>query len=218
MGNLPRNLPAVAKAKLPDTYNAAKTALAECSKIDECKDWADKAAAMASYAKQAEDKSLEHMSMRIRSRAIQRCGELLEAIKPGKTGPKNSGSAAAPNSRSKAASDAGMSKRQMKTAIRVARVPKNEFDELVESDEPPTITQLAERGKRVDVLQGRKPHEFQLSMGAEGRVGDLVKFSRKADPAAVVRGFKIEKQKGELIELSREAIEWLRSLIEELKK
>ncbi len=36
--------------RLPDTYVHAKQALTECSKIDECQDWADKAAALASYA------------------------------------------------------------------------------------------------------------------------------------------------------------------------
>ena len=55
---LPAQLPSIANAQLPEKYEAAKTALAECARIDECKDWADKAHAMASYAKQADDDSL----------------------------------------------------------------------------------------------------------------------------------------------------------------
>ena len=47
------SLPSVNGARLPRTYEAARAALAECQQLDECKDWADKAAALASYAKQA---------------------------------------------------------------------------------------------------------------------------------------------------------------------
>ena len=78
---LPAILPSVARAKLPKTYEQAREAIQACSRIDECKDWADKAQAMASYAKQAGDKTLEHAAQRIQARAIQRCGELLRAMK-----------------------------------------------------------------------------------------------------------------------------------------
>ena len=39
---------------------------------------ADKAAAIASYARQSDDKTLENMAARIRARVIRRTGELLE--------------------------------------------------------------------------------------------------------------------------------------------
>ena len=78
---LPADLPNIAKARLPVVYEGAKTALAECSRIDECQEWADKAEALASYAKQAQDDELRRMADRIQARAIRRCGELLNAIK-----------------------------------------------------------------------------------------------------------------------------------------
>jgi len=40
-----------------------------------------------------------------------------------------------------------MSERQRKTALRVANVPSEEFEQAVESDNLPTVTALAERGK-----------------------------------------------------------------------
>ena len=46
------------EARLPVSYEAARTALANCAQVDECKDWADKALALASYAKQANDETL----------------------------------------------------------------------------------------------------------------------------------------------------------------
>jgi hypothetical protein len=49
-------------ARLPSRYNAAKAALRTCTAVDECKDWVDKTSAMASYAKQAGDKLLEHLA------------------------------------------------------------------------------------------------------------------------------------------------------------
>ena len=48
----------VAKARLPKSYREAKAALAKCESVDECAEWADKAAAIASYARQADDLEL----------------------------------------------------------------------------------------------------------------------------------------------------------------
>ena len=79
---LPANLPDISSARLPATYEAAKNALSECSRIDECKEWADKAEALASYARQAKDEQLRKMADRIQARAIRRCGELLKQIEP----------------------------------------------------------------------------------------------------------------------------------------
>jgi len=62
----------LAKASLPTNYQEAKTALAECARIDECKSWADKATALASYAKQADDERLLSCAKRIKVRAIDR--------------------------------------------------------------------------------------------------------------------------------------------------
>lgn len=82
------SLPAVPNAQLPRVYEAAREALATCQNVDECKDWADKAAALASYAKQSQDDSLMVMAQRIKARAVRRAGELLAQIEPAKTGPK----------------------------------------------------------------------------------------------------------------------------------
>ena len=69
---LPATLPANSDAQLPQRYEAARSAIAECERIDECKDWSDKAAAMASYARQAKDDSLRVMAVRIQARAERR--------------------------------------------------------------------------------------------------------------------------------------------------
>lgn len=161
----------VANAKLPQTYANAKTALYNCVSIDECQSWADKAAALASYAKQSQDDELMKMATRIRDRAIRRAGELLKQIEPNKGGrPSETREGAHPSfSRSGAASEAGLSSHQAKQAIRVANVPEDQFNKLVDGPTPPTVTALAEIGtkaapKPVIDLKGRDPEEFNRAM------------------------------------------------------
>ncbi|NRB19898.1 MAG: hypothetical protein HRU33_20705 [Rhodobacteraceae bacterium] len=109
----------VTDAPLPAVYEQAKAALAQCETIDECKDWS---AALASYAKQAGDETLEKKARLIRNRAIRRMGQVLEQIEPGKTGPKtelNTGDHTQ-LTRAQAAKQAGLSKHQKVTAQRLA--------------------------------------------------------------------------------------------------
>jgi hypothetical protein len=59
-------LPAVrSEAPLPITYTEARAALERCERVDECAEWADRAGALASYARQARDRELEAMAKRI---------------------------------------------------------------------------------------------------------------------------------------------------------
>ena len=167
------NLPAqisVSGASLPQTYQNAQAALAECSQVDECKDWADKAAALASYARQSEDQELERMAQRIRARAIRRAGELLKQIEPQHGANQNisAGDHTKVLTRDSAARDAGMSKHQQVQATRVASIPPQDFERQVESDKPPTLSQLAAQGTKpreniVD-LKGRDPKEYNRAL------------------------------------------------------
>lgn len=161
-----------AKANLPASYEAAKAALANCVSIDECKDWADKAQALASYAKQANDDEMMRQSTRIRDRAIRRCGELLKQIEPqqgARTDKELSVGTHTRFTRNDAAEQAGLSKHQQVQAIRVANVPAADFERQVESPKPPTVTALAEQGKKaaprpVIDLKGRDPSDFNLAL------------------------------------------------------
>jgi hypothetical protein len=65
-------------APLPISYAEARAALERCECVDECAEWADRAGALASYARQARDRDLEAVAKRIRARAVRRAGELLE--------------------------------------------------------------------------------------------------------------------------------------------
>lgn len=167
------NAPAIiptSSAQLPKTYEAARVALSQCSAIDECKDWADKAAALASYARQADDDQLERMAQRIRARATRRAGEILQQLEPAPN--QHVAGVGAHTSRADAARDAGMSKHQQVQAVRIASIPEDDFEAQVEAPKPPTLTQLAQQGiQRRDPppqpdqwLQGRDPRMFNRAL------------------------------------------------------
>lgn len=192
---LPENLPSIANAQLPKNYEAAKVALAACNQIDECKDWADKSAALASYAKMADDDELYNFAVRVKARAIRRCGELLQQIEKGRGGqPSHATRGDAPPSRNQTARDAGLSDDQRKDALRLASIPAADFDETVESDTPPTITRLAEQGtvkkatSPADIIGDRDPADFRAATEALGTLNRFVELTQRLDPAAIGRG------------------------------
>tara|TARA_R100001460_G_scaffold4898_1_gene13802 strand:+ start:296 stop:955 length:660 start_codon:yes stop_codon:yes gene_type:complete len=187
-------LPSRQGASLPAKYEAAKIALKECNKIDECKDWGDKAQALASYAKQADDKEMEKTAQRIRARAVRRCGELLKEIEKaeGKHWKSKREDAHPPISRKKAASDAGLSPYQAKQSVRVANVSKKSFEDQIEGDSPPTISNLAEQGTKKAVPRyeqlGMTKKAWQAGMHFRGHLSDMARHAENFDPQEVVDG------------------------------
>lgn len=150
----------VQSAQLPTAYVDARSALAKCEKVDECQGWADRAAALASYAKQAKDDTMLDMARKIQLRAIERGSEVLAQIKPEKGGrpAKTSTDADTSLGRLAAGKAAGLSRRQTITMLNVGAVPKAERDALIESANPPTVTQLAERGIQKREKPKPEPH------------------------------------------------------------
>jgi hypothetical protein len=138
-----------AGADLPAGYADAIKALAECDRIDECQDWADRAAALASYARQAKDETLLNYATRIKARASRRCGELAKQIEPKRGANQNIEADGRPKvGRLAEANGAGLSVHQLKQSISVANVPSEDFERQVESETPPTVTALADQGRR----------------------------------------------------------------------
>lgn len=208
MNTLPANL-SIAQARLPATYEAAKTALAECQRIDECQQWANKAEALASYAKQADDDMLYKFALRIQARAVRRAGELLKQfdargahMKRGRT----------PLSRTEAASAAGLSDDQRKQAVRVANVSEADFNGHSESDSPPTITALAELGTNHRL----PPEGFSQATHLIGTVGRFAEFCAEHEPELVANGV-MPSEAGEVRDLVTSIDGWLDRFIINLK-
>lgn len=179
-------------APLPVRYERARTEIAAAASLDECAEWTSKAAALASYARQAKDDSLLAAATRIKARAIRRSGELLREI-PGRAGGRGPSQQAQRSERAQAAKDAGLSNRQFKDAVRVAKVPATEFEEAIESDAPPSIEELAERGTKkkpaplVD-LQGVDPEDFNRSLHISAAINSLADQLADVKPEVYLRG------------------------------
>lgn len=56
-----------------------------------------------------------------------------------------------------------MSRHQLVQALRGAAIPEDEFERMVESDNPPTITALSDRGTRRDARLRRGHAQRRLS-------------------------------------------------------
>lgn len=188
------DLPDIRSAQLPALYEKARTDLAACARIDECKDWADKHAALASYAKQADDDQLQQFCIRIQARAVRRCGELLQTFQAPKGGDRKSSeyqSGGAPTviSQRRAAEQAGMSKDQEVQAVRVANVPEDEFEAAIEQLHPATVTQLAAAGRKPIVPAADKTVAvvpgFADATNVLGTMNEFAAFCQTHDPRVV---------------------------------
>jgi len=184
MNQLPQTIN-VANARLPETYENAKTALATCNRIDECQEWANKAEALASYAKMADDDALRKLADRIQARAVNRCGELLKQHNSQGRRTDKLSEGAHGKSQGEAARAAGLSEHQELTSVRVANIPPEEFNAAVESDDPPTVTALAEQGKKP---RKPPPDGFAEASKLIGAVKRFAEFCGTHDPALVANG------------------------------
>jgi hypothetical protein len=186
------DFPTIAEAKLPATYEAALTAIAECERVDECKNWADQAAAMRAYAAMRDDRRLHLLALRIQLRAERRCGELLKQVEvqPGKRTDLEPGGGAP--TRLQAATEAGMSKAQMLQSVRIATVPGDDFEAQVESAHPPTVTQLARQGVAHRATEQAASHppvqqDESESSPANEALEAFVRFCVENDPGRLAR-------------------------------
>ena len=109
-------------------YEQARHALAECARVDEAKSIADKAQALAAYARQAKDTELEERAVEIRERAKIRLGELtLSHPRTNKDGPK-----AGTDSKVEELKEAGVSKSEYNRCEHLARKSDEEREAHIE--------------------------------------------------------------------------------------
>lgn len=215
---LPANI-SIAQAKLPQAYESAKLALANCARIDECQEWADKAEALASYAKQADDDTLRQMADRIQARAVRRCGELLKQF-DGRGRPSENSMGTHTISRREAAESAGLSKHQTDTAARVANVPEQQFETAIEAERPATVTQLAEMGKATRAAPSpmpERPEGFKAATHLIGTVECFAQFCADNNPEIVAAAVMSHEAKDVRAQVAR-IDAWLDRFVVNLKE
>ena len=156
---VPENIAAaVETARLPENYQRAKLALAECEAVDQCLDWADRAAALATYARQAEDAELENYARRIRaSRSARGRAAPRDRARQARAeicgGPHRSPqwrrNGCWPITRSKTWRSASPA------------YPRSEFEEAVGSDDPPGTERLLSKCRAVPVVVSTTHYEVR---------------------------------------------------------
>lgn len=197
------------KAALPQVYSNAITALQQCNNVDECKEWSDKMAALASYWKQANDETMYKLAKRIQARAYRRAGELLKQFDASgkRTDIEPKEAAHLRLTRTDVAKRNGMSEHERKTAVRLSNVPEDKFEAQVESDNPPTITALAEQGKK-SILYSPKPEGFKEAIYMKGGFQELIKMMDKHDPLYIIGGMD-ERDIKQMKEYIRKVENWI---------
>ena len=182
----------VANARLPQTYEQAKTALAQCASIDECIEWTDKWTALCTYARMSDDETLLKTAMRIKGRAVRRTGELMNLFKspggrPSKTHTGDGTSLDEPMTMTEASNKSGVSKRQRDTAVAAAKIPEQQFEEMIESDDPPTNEKLLKFNK---AMAEPKPEGYAEATQLIGTVQRFAKWCKTNDPKIVANGIQ----------------------------
>ena len=183
--------PKPSRALSPQHYRAALKALAECARIDKCKAASDECLVLGIYARRVKDHALRIMAARIYAYAMRRCGELLMKV-PSAQGRKNcrGGLPDGTVTRKQAARDAGLSERQMVTALRITNIPLARFNALVESASPPSITRLAELGRKAGPPRSNAVRPNALTPARARKVFRSVQeFCRKTEPGDLARAF-----------------------------
>jgi hypothetical protein len=122
-------------------YENARRALAEARRVDEVKEIRDKAIAMREYSKQARDRDLLDWVTEIKLRAEERGGEMLREMadkgeRRGDGRPWDNGSAAQPLPK---LADLGVTKTQSSHWQKLAAMPKEKFEAMVEAVKKKTL-------------------------------------------------------------------------------
>jgi hypothetical protein len=149
MDKLPVSEADISRAKFPATYKALKQALAKCVKVDEVMKILDWHAQLAAYAKQARDRELIKDAMRVHARAMRRLGECLQKIPKlsrqeagRKSAQSRLGNKLPRAGREATARAAGIDRASYQQALKLAGIPEDEYEALVESADPPSINKL----------------------------------------------------------------------------
>jgi len=209
--HLPATLPEASPDRLPAAYDDAVKAITACESTVRCRQWADEAATMVHYAKIRDDRTLHNHALQIQLWAERRWGELdrklhpdrrrdnlvqnqpthrnevhLNSVNEGGTA-RNEEDLTSVNGR-RSMPDDGTSEYQRRVARRLADIPAAEFRRQVESDSPPSKSQLAGLAKRTVVSDNTdaavNPHDGLSAFAA---------FCERTDPVAMASGVNLEE-------------------------
>lgn len=227
-----KKLPVVIRDRIPHVpmpveYFDACKALQACLTIDEGKYWADKADALAAWAKIYKSDEAAIAARRLKLQAFRRMGELAGELAPqratGKPNPKGGFTGSSPGPQALLRGH-GLSKSQARDARRLAQLSKSEADTAVKRGMSVGKAAYLGRGRTANNY-GRKSSDAYSWLTAGSGLQDGTSPSchrvrsafRSRDPHEVAEGIS----KGEVKqarELAIELIEWLDAFEQALPK
>lgn len=130
--------------EMPVLYATAIKAIQACSTMDETKYYADKADALAAYAKMYSDETMAKEAARQKLYAYAKMGQLAGELRPTRIGGKG-GSPGGPIS---LLMEHGLSSGGAEAARRLSKMPAPMFESVVEAAKAPISTIMQERVQR----------------------------------------------------------------------
>jgi hypothetical protein len=195
-------------------YDAMCRAIDLAYKVDEVKDIRDKALALEVYARQALNIDAETRAARIRIRAERKAGELLHEQEKAKGGrpAKNPSHQPTGFEPTKTLTELGISRDQSSQWQRLAGVPKDQFEEALETEDRPSTIGILRTAQEPPAP---KPFMDSMALWVWGR---LLDFERDkiltADPAFLL-GEMPPPLRADALRLAPAVSDWLRRLADD---
>lgn len=159
-------------------YNRMAAAIAECHRVDDAKDIADKSQALVAYARKAKDPTLERQMAEIRLHARRRIGELSAALETNEHRLNRRPDDGTPT-KLEALASAGISKTEAHRCEQIARVPAAEFAAYIAAKAAEGKAVTADEVTRIVGKRQRKEAVATVGAGASIRTADLGALSAR---------------------------------------
>lgn len=208
-----QQLPAAIKrqiptAKMPIQYDEACKSLAACTSIDEAKYWDDKSEALAAWARIYKSDKAALAAKRLKLHAYRRMGQLAAELRPSRRRALDGhsrGDLPGPHSLLR---ESGFKEHDVKSITRVANMPDEKFNRLINSPVCPSPRTLA--AARVN---GSESYRALMTADCTG----FRAFCRRYEPAKLARELARDELP-RIIELIREIQEWIDTFEQHLPK
>lgn len=193
---------------MPLVYEEACKALANVSTVLDAKYFADKADALAAWAKIYRSDEADLQSRRLKLHAFRKMGEIAEQIRPTSNTAKGGHRAKGALSLLK---ENGLSHQKAANALSISRVDAKQFDKMIDSKRPPGIISAMRyglgRGIPARTVSSR---EYDILFGAGYTTTGFSHFVRKHNNIDVSRFSELETDKS--LSLVRVCADWLDEL------
>ena len=177
-------------AIVPLEYTKAVAALKRCQSIDDAKQWAGKAEALAAWAKIYKQDQAGKEARRLKLHAHRKMGELAEALRPTDVKPKP-GKGRRPGAASLLQED-GLSQKYARHSLALSRATDEEFDQVVQEARGMAVS--AERFKGRGAGGGRpcgtEAYRWLTGLEAGPRLVTALSQLRTRDPREVAQAME----------------------------